>query len=212
MGGRTVPLITLHADRFVCRGLNRMVPWIGVERVKMTRQRSTHVFIHLKETTKLPRCVSGWGVLVSAGRRVITMLGVRPRGLSTDGFVDLIQRYGPLPAPEPSWPERQSLATAWSSRRRSCRRCNRRTTSTTPCRHPRTRRIIDNQAIMDDVHASARLAGIEERIFPRWRSHRADAVAPRGLLGRLGGVDLPRRWARYMFANHFLGSTGAGVA
>ena len=59
----------------------------------MTRQRSTHVFIHLMDTTKLPKRVSGWGVLVSARRRVITMLGVRPRGLSPDGFVQLIHRY-----------------------------------------------------------------------------------------------------------------------
>ncbi len=91
--GRNAPLITLHPDGFACRGLDRMVPWIGVERVSMTRQRSTHVFIRLKDTTKLPRRVSGWGVLVSARRRVVTMLGVRPRGLSPDAFVQLINRY-----------------------------------------------------------------------------------------------------------------------
>ncbi|MGI4946678.1 MAG: M48 family metalloprotease, partial [Janthinobacterium lividum] len=89
--GRNTPLITLSTDGFLCRGLDRMVPWIGVERVSVTRQRSTHVFIHLTETTKLPKRVSGWGVLVSARRRVVTMLGIRPRGLSPDGLVELIQ-------------------------------------------------------------------------------------------------------------------------
>ncbi|MGI4799324.1 MAG: M48 family metalloprotease [Janthinobacterium lividum] len=91
--GRNTPLITLSAEGFLCRGLDRMVPWIGVERLNMTRQHSTHVFIHLMETTKLPKRVSGWGVVVSARRRVVTMLGVRPRGLSPDGFAELIQRY-----------------------------------------------------------------------------------------------------------------------
>ena len=90
---RNRPLITLHAEGFLCRGLDRMVPWIGVERVNMTRQRSTNVFIHLKDTTKLPRRVSGWGVLVSARRRVVTMLGVRPRGLSADRLLQLINTY-----------------------------------------------------------------------------------------------------------------------
>ncbi len=91
--GRSTPLITLFAEGFLCRGLDRMVPWTGVERLNMTRQRSTQMFIHLKTTTKLPKRVSGWGVLVSARRRVVTMLGVRPRGLSPDAFVALIQRY-----------------------------------------------------------------------------------------------------------------------
>ena len=59
----------------------------------MTRQRSTHVFIRLTDTTRLPQRVSGWGVLVSARRRVVTMLGVRPRGLSPDEFVQLMNRY-----------------------------------------------------------------------------------------------------------------------
>ncbi|MGI4939773.1 MAG: M48 family metalloprotease, partial [Janthinobacterium lividum] len=53
--GRNTPLITLSADGFLCRGLDQMVPWIGVERVSVTRQRSTHLFIHLTETTKLPK-------------------------------------------------------------------------------------------------------------------------------------------------------------
>ena len=91
--GRNTPLMTLHADGFFCRGLDRMVPWIGVERVNMVHQRSTNVFIHLKHTTKLPKRVSGWTVLVSARRHVVTMLAVRPRGLSPDAFAQLIDRY-----------------------------------------------------------------------------------------------------------------------
>ncbi len=51
------------------------------------------MFIRLKDTTKLPKRVSGWGVLVSARRRVVTMLGVHPRGLAPDAFVQLIYRY-----------------------------------------------------------------------------------------------------------------------
>ncbi len=90
---RATPLITLQAEGFLCRGLDRMVPWIGVERLSLTRQRSTHVFIHLKDTTRLPRRMVGWGVLVHGRRRVVTMLGVRPRDLTPDGFVELLHRY-----------------------------------------------------------------------------------------------------------------------
>ncbi len=91
---RNTPVIKLFADGFQCRGLDRIVPWIGVERVSANQQqRSINVFIHLTETTKLPKRVSGWGVLVSARRRVVTMLAVHPRGLSPDGLIELIQRY-----------------------------------------------------------------------------------------------------------------------
>ena len=90
---RNVPLITLHAEGFACRGLDRMVPWVGVQRINLARQRSAYVLIHLTETTKLPRRVSGWGVMVSARRRVITMLGVTPRGLSAERLMALIETY-----------------------------------------------------------------------------------------------------------------------
>ncbi len=88
---RNRPLIELFADGFSGRGLDRMVPWIGVEGVTMTRQISTRLLIHLKPTTKLPKRVSGWHAMVNARQQTVTLLGVRPRGMTAEALVQLIE-------------------------------------------------------------------------------------------------------------------------
>ncbi len=87
------PFLTLHADGFECRGLDRIVPWLAVQRVGVTAQSgASHVFFRLSDATPLPRRVSGWGVRVSRRRRAVTLLGVRPRGLAPQGLLGLIDR------------------------------------------------------------------------------------------------------------------------
>jgi hypothetical protein len=90
---RTTPYLTLTPDGFVGRGLDRMVPWIGVDRVNMVTGRAIHLQFFLGEMTKLPRRVSGRTIVVNAKRRMVVVIGKRPRGMKPDALLQLIGRY-----------------------------------------------------------------------------------------------------------------------
>jgi Zn-dependent protease with chaperone function len=96
MRSRHIPYLTLTADGFVCRGLDRMVPWIGVERVNMVAGQLVNLSFHLNAMTTLPLApnqpVLFKPVRINAKRRIVTTIG-RPRGMKPKALLDLIGRY-----------------------------------------------------------------------------------------------------------------------
>ncbi len=90
-GART-PLLTLHADGLECRGLDRIVPWLGVETVSLAGGRRYHLTVRLKPNTPVPKRVTGHTVRVR-GRWPAVMVGsMRARGYKPQAFVDLVAR------------------------------------------------------------------------------------------------------------------------
>ena len=90
---RRTPFLILGTDGFTGRGLDQAVPWTGVDQISVV---SGHTFItgfDLSATTPLPRRVSGWRTRVHRRRRRVSLIGLRPRTLTPQTYLDLLLAY-----------------------------------------------------------------------------------------------------------------------
>ena len=90
---RRAPFLILGTDGFTCRGLDRPVPWTGVDRVSVVGGSTFITGFDLSDTTPLPKRVSGWRARVRERRRRVTLIGLRPLGLTPQAYLELLLAY-----------------------------------------------------------------------------------------------------------------------
>ncbi|NPD65166.1 hypothetical protein HN018_00720 [Lichenicola cladoniae] len=87
------PFLTLDHWGFTTRGLDRAVSWTDVTEVRLSTYRITVTNFQLSFDARLPRRVSGWRVRVHQRRRVVSLIGLHPHGMTMPAYMDLIDRY-----------------------------------------------------------------------------------------------------------------------
>ncbi len=90
---RRTPFLTLDAEGFSCRGLDRVVPWSAVDHVRVVAGRTFVTGFDLSAATPLPKRMSGWRARVHGRRRRVSLIGLRPRGLTPQAYLDLLLAY-----------------------------------------------------------------------------------------------------------------------
>ena len=75
------PFLMMRPDTLACRDLDRPIPWLTIAGVNVVAA-GVHTFLYLVPGTPLPKRIRGWRVRINARRRCVTILGMRPRGMT----------------------------------------------------------------------------------------------------------------------------------
>lgn len=87
------PYLVIGADGFRCAGIEGVVSWSALERVEVTSGLRTDVTFRFKPSAPLPRQLGRrWSVRVQPQSRTLQLSTYKPRGLTSQAFLDLLNR------------------------------------------------------------------------------------------------------------------------
>lgn len=87
------PYLVIGADGFRCAGIEGLVPWSALEGVEVTSGLRMDVTFRFKPSAPLPRQTGRrWSVRVMPQSRTLELYTYKPRDLSAQAFLDLLNR------------------------------------------------------------------------------------------------------------------------